>query len=78
MIMIFRKPRESESVMNTSSILMAWESAGRCQAPVKQNMDFHFKQALLWTLGGPKMKLAPYLAEANMGSSAVPVYSDWQ
>lgn len=35
--------------MNTSSILMAWESAGRCQAPLKRNMDFHFKQALLRT-----------------------------
>lgn len=35
--------------MNTSSILMAWERAGRCQAPVKRNMDFHFKQAELRT-----------------------------
>lgn len=39
-------------VMNTSSILMAWESAGRCQAPLKRNMDFHFKQALLRTRVG--------------------------
>ena len=37
---------KGELVMNTSSILMAWENAGRCQAPVKHNMDFHFKQAV--------------------------------
>lgn len=38
---------KGELVMNTSSILMAWERVGRCQAPVKRNMDFHFKQAMV-------------------------------
>lgn len=42
----------SEFVMNTSSILMAWESPERCQAPLKRNMDFHFKRALLRTKSG--------------------------
>lgn len=43
---------KAELVMNTSSILMAWENPGRCQAPVKRNMDFHFKQAVLWIKNG--------------------------
>lgn len=68
----------SELVMNTSSILMAWESAGRCQAPVKQNMGPHLKQALLRTRREAQARLGPYLAGASLGSSAVPVYCEWQ
>lgn len=60
-------------VMNTSSVLMAWEIAGRCQAPVKRNMDFHFKQTGLLTrkgvLGkegqGPRRGWPRYLAVAS-------------
>lgn len=46
---------EAEHWRNTSSILMAWEKAGRCQAPVKQNMDFSL-QTICMTyngVGGP-------------------------
>lgn len=68
----------SELVMNTSSILMAWESAERCQAPVKQNMGLHFKQALLRTRREAQMRSGQYLAGANLRSSAVPVYCEWQ
>lgn len=51
-IVIFR---EAEHWRNTSSLLMAWEKAGRCQAPVKQNMDFSL-QTICMTyngVGGP-------------------------
>ena len=76
-----------ELVMNSSSILMAWERAGRCQAPVKRNMDFHFKQAVLRKRRcgcrgregrAVQTRLAPYLAGAGVGSSAAPVYCEWQ
>lgn len=58
-------------VMNTSSVLMAWEIAGRCQAPVKRNMDFHFKQTGLLTRKGFWVK-----EDGGPGEAGPPVARD--
>lgn len=54
LIMIFRKRRDGWACDENLIFLMAPESTERCQAPVKQNIDFRFKQTLLCNKGGPR------------------------